>query len=76
MFVTPSLKFRYLDDWDTVLQSVYELPIEYNGYTKKVGEMKLLREMVDSLAKADFDEVKRSESRRKQLKAFQKTSVM
>lgn len=76
MFVTPSLKFRYVDDWDTVLQSVYELPIEYNGYTKKVGEMNLLREMIDTLAKGDFDDVKRSESRKTQLKAFQKTSVM
>jgi len=76
MFVTPSLKFRYVDDWDTVLQSVYELPIEYNGYTKKVGEMNLLREMINNLAKGDFDDVKRSESRRKQLRAFQKTSTM
>ena len=76
MFVTPSLKFRYVDDWDTVLESVYELPIEYNGYTKKVGEMNLLREMIDTLATRNFDDVKRSESRRKQFKAFQKKSIM
>jgi len=59
--------FSVADDWDATVQGVYKLPIEYGGYNKKVGEMKLLREMINSLAAADFDSVKRSESRRKPL---------
>ena len=65
-----------LDDWDSVMHSVYELPIEYAGYTAKVSEMKLLREMIDNLAAGDSDNVKRSESRKKQLKQFTKTLSM
>ena len=61
------------DDWDTVMQSVYKMPIEYAGYTKKVGDMKLLKEMADALASEDFGSVKRSESRKKQLAQFTKT---
>jgi len=76
MFVTSGLKFRYVDDWDTVMHSVYELPIEYDGYVKKVSEMHVLKEMVDILSKGDFDDVKRSESRRKQMKEFVKTMHM
>ncbi|MBI2183907.1 MAG: hypothetical protein HYU39_02995 [Thaumarchaeota archaeon] len=76
MFVTSGLKFRYMDDWDTVMHSIYELPIEYDGYVKKVGEMKTLKEIVDILSKGDFDDVKRSESRRKQMKEFVKTMHM
>jgi hypothetical protein len=68
--------FAVLDDWDSVMHSVYQMPIEYAGYTTKVGEMKLLKEMVDSLASADFDNVKRSESRKKQLEQFTKTLSM
>jgi hypothetical protein len=68
--------FAVLDDWDSVMHSVYQMPIEYAGYTAKVGEMKLLKEMVDSLASADFDNVKRSESRKKQLEQFTKTLSM
>lgn len=68
--------FVVLDDWDAVMHSVYQMPIEYAGYTKKVSEMKLLREMIDSLANADFDNVKRSESRKKQLSQFTKTLSM
>jgi hypothetical protein len=68
--------FAVLDDWDSVLNSVYQLPIEYAGYTSKVGEMKLLREMIDTLASANFDHVKRSESRKKQLAQFKKTLSM
>jgi hypothetical protein len=68
--------FAVLDDWDSVMNSVYQMPIEYAGYTNRVGEMKLLREMIDSLATADFDHVKRSESRKKQLAQFKKTLSM
>ena len=65
--------FVVLDDWDEIMQSVYKMPIEYAGYTKKVGDMKLLKEMADALASEDFDSVKRSESRKKQLAQFTKT---
>ena len=68
--------YAVLDDWDSVMHSVYRMPIEYAGYTSKVSDMKILREMIDSLAKADFDNVKRSESRKKQLKQFTKTLSM
>ncbi len=65
-----------VDDWDSVMHSVYQMPIEYAGYTRKVAEMKILKEMIDSLASADFDNVKRSESRKKQLEQFKKTLSM
>lgn len=68
--------FVVLDDWDAVMHSVYQMPIEYAGYTKKVSELKLLKEMIDGLAAADFDNVKRSESRKKQLEQFTKTLSM
>jgi RNAse (barnase) inhibitor barstar len=68
--------FAVLDDWDSVMNSVYQLPIEYAGYTNRVSDMKLLREMVDTLEAADFDHVKRSESRKKQLAQFKKTLSM
>jgi hypothetical protein len=68
--------FAVLDDWDSVMQSVYQVPIEYAGYTKKVSELKLLKEMIDTLVAADFDSVKRSESRKKQLAQFTKTLSM
>ena len=68
--------FAVLDDWDSVMDSVYQMPIEYAGYTHKVGDMKLLKEMIDMLSAADFDQVKRSESRKKQLAQFTKTLSM
>ena len=68
--------FAVLDDWDSIMNSVYRMPIEYAGYTKKVSEMKLLREMIDTLTSSDFDNVKRSESRKKQLAQFTKTLSM
>ena len=68
--------FAVLDDWDSVMNSVYQMPIEYAGYTNKVGEMKLLKEMVDTLESSDFDQVKRSESRKKQLAQFKTTLSM
>ena len=68
--------FAVIDDWDSVMQSVYQMPIEYAGYTRKVSEMKLMKEMIDTLTAADFDNVKRSESRKKQLAQFTKTLSM
>ena len=68
--------YAVIDDWDLVMGSVYKMPIEYAGYTIKVSEMKLLREMIDHLASADFDNVKRSESRKKQMEQFTKTLSM
>jgi len=68
--------FVVLDDWDSVMQSVYQMPIEYAGYTNKVSEMRLLKEMIDALASSDFDSVKRSESRKKQMQQFTKTLSM
>lgn len=68
--------FVVLDDWDSVMHSVYQMPIEYAGYTKKISDMKLLKEMIDTLATTDFDNVKRSESRKKQLAQFTKTLSM
>jgi len=68
--------FAVLDDWDSVMHSVYQMPIEYAGYTNKVSDLKLLREMIDALSTQDFDHVKRSESRKKQLAQFTKTLSM
>jgi len=68
--------YAVLDDWDSVLQSVYQMPIEYAGYTNRVSDLKILKEMIDRLATSDFDNVKRSESRKKQLAQFTKTLSM
>ena len=68
--------FAVIDDWDSVMNSVYQMPIEYAGYTNRIGDMKLLKEMVDKLEAAEFDQVKRSESRKKQLAQFKKTLSM
>ncbi|MEM3074048.1 MAG: hypothetical protein QXK20_04835, partial [Nitrososphaerales archaeon] len=68
MFLESGKKFRYIDDWDTVMHSVYEIPIEYGGYTKRIPELKFLKEMVNTLTSGDFEEVKRSESRKKQMR--------
>jgi len=57
--------FAVIDDWDTALASIHKLPIDYETFTNRVSEMKLLKEMIDTLASADFDAVKRSESRKK-----------
>ncbi len=68
--------YAVIDDWDSVMHSVYQMPIEYAGYTSRVSEMKMIKEMVDALAAGDFDNVKRSESRKKQLAQFTKTLSM
>ena len=68
--------FAVIDDWDSVMHSVYQMPIEYAGYTNRVSDMKLLKEMINNLTASDFDNVKRSESRKKQLSQFTKTLSM
>lgn len=70
MRISTGSKFRYVDNWDDVMHSIYELPVEYDGYVKKVSEMQYVREMIDILYGGDFENVKRSESRRKQLKSL------
>ncbi len=69
-------RLSLITDWEDIMHSVYELPIEFEGYTKKVTELRALKEMVDALSFQNFDHVKRSESRRKQLKQFVKTMHM
>lgn len=69
-------KFSSIDDWEDIMHSVYELPIELEGYTKKVSEMQSLKEMIDILSSQEFENVKRSESRKKQLTQFVSTMNM
>lgn len=76
MFLDSGSKFRYVDDWDTVMNSVYELPVQMNGYYKKVADLKMIQEMISMLSSAEFENVKRSESRRKQMKQFKNTMQM
>ena len=71
-----SQRFSQINEWEDIMHSVYELPIELEGYAKPVSEMRMLKEIVDRLSKQDFDNVKRSESRKKQLKQFVKTMNM
>ncbi len=68
--------FVVAEDWEGVMQSVYKIPIEYGGYNRRVSEMKLLKEMIDNLAAANFDSVKRSETRRRQLQQSTRTLSM
>ncbi len=65
-----------ITDWEDIMHSVYELPIEFEGYTKKVSELESLKELVNIMNKEDFDHVKRSESRKKQMRQFVKTMNM
>lgn len=65
MFLDSGSKFRYIDDWENLMHSVYELPIEYDGYENEISELHYLKEIIDILTKGKFDEVKRSESRKK-----------
>lgn len=69
-------RFNSVDDWEDIMHSVYELPIELEGYTKKVSEMRSLKEMIDTLSSQKFKNVKRSESRKKQLSQFVDTMHM
>ena len=69
-------RFSQINEWEDIMHSVYELPIELEGYTKRVSELKFLKEMVDKLSLQSFENVKRSESRKKQLKQFVNTMNM
>ena len=71
-----SQRFSQINEWEDIMNSVYELPIELEGYTQKITDLQSLKEIVDRLSKQDFDNVKRSESRKKQLKQFVKTMNM
>lgn len=71
-----SQRFSQINEWEDIMHSVYELPIELEGYTKPVSELQSLKEIVNKLSKQDFDNVKRSESRKKQLRQFVKTMNM
>jgi len=71
-----SQRFTQINEWEDIMHSVYELPIELEGYSKKVSELESLKEIVDRLSRQDFDNVKRSESRKKQLRQFVKTMNM
>jgi len=69
-------RFNSIDEWEDIMHSVYKLPIELEGYTKKVSEMQSLKEMIDTLSSQKFKNVKRSESRKKQLTQFVNTMHM
>jgi hypothetical protein len=69
-------RFSSINEWEDIMHSVYELPIELDGYVKRVGDMDFLKEMIDILSSQKFDSVKRSESRKKQLGQFTKTMSM
>ncbi len=69
-------RFNSVDKWEDIMHSVYKLPIELEGYTKKVSEMQSLKEMIDTLSSQKFKSVKRSESRKKQLTQFVNTMHM
>ena len=65
LFVDSGSKFRLIDEWDTLMESIYELPVEHDGYEKKLSESNYIKEIVDIITKDDFDQVKRTESRKK-----------
>lgn len=71
--LTLNERFSQINEWEDIMHSVYQLPIELEGYTKSVSELRALKEIIDRLSKQDFDSVKRSESRKKQLSQFIKT---
>ncbi len=71
-----SQRFSQINEWEDIMHSVFDLPLELEGYTKKVSELASLEEMVDRLSKENFDAVKRTESRKKQLKQFVRTMSM
>ena len=71
-----SQRFTQINEWEDIMHSVYELPIELEGYSKKIADLESLKEIVDRFSRQDFDNVKRSESRKKQLRQFVKTMNM
>lgn len=68
-----SQRFTQINEWEDIMHSVYELPIEIEGYTKSISELVSIREIIDRLSKQEFSSVKRSESRKKQLRQFVQT---
>jgi hypothetical protein len=68
--------FAVVDDWDSVVHSVCQMPIEHAAYTNRVSDRRILKEMIDTLEASDFDNVKRSESRKKRLAQFTRTLSM
>jgi hypothetical protein len=71
-----SQRFSQINQWEDIMNSVYELPIELEGYSKRVSELESLKDLVNKLSEQQFDHVKRSESRKKQLRQFVKTMNM
>jgi vacuolar-type H+-ATPase subunit I/STV1 len=65
-----------VSEWEDIMHSVYELPLELEGYSKPLSQVKSLKEVADILREQKFDSVKRSESRKKQLRQFTRTMNM
>jgi hypothetical protein len=63
-------------EWDEALDTVFSTPISYEEFTKKPSELVFMKEIIDLFSKGDFDDVGRSESRRKQMKQYTKTLQM
>lgn len=63
-------------EWDEALDTVFSTPISYEQFTKKASELVFMKEIVDLFSKGDFDDVSRSESRRKQFMEYTKTLQM
>lgn len=63
-------------EWDEALDTVFSTPISYEQFTKKTSELVFMKEIVDLFSKGGFDDVARSESRRKQMKEYTKTLQM
>lgn len=60
-------------DFDFVMNSVCQTPAGYRRYANKVGGMEISKEVTDSIASKDIDNVKRSHYLKKQLKLFTKS---
>jgi hypothetical protein len=63
-------------EWDEALDTVFSTPISYEQFTKKLSDLQLIREIVDAFTKGEYDDVARSESRRKQLEVYTKNLQM
>jgi hypothetical protein len=55
---------KYGEDWDTILYAADYLPLSLTKCRKTVGELTFLVEMKSRLVNRDFDETKRSQSRK------------
>jgi hypothetical protein len=63
-------------EWDEALDSAYTTPISYEEFTKKPSDLAFVKEVVNLFSRGDFDDVARSESRRKQMKEYKRTLQM